>query len=69
MSYAKLEEQIRALPEEYLDEVSRYVEFVLFRYEQRKPKSEKEDLGQFFGSLSNLSDGMDFQRRVRDEWD
>ena len=69
MSYATLEEQIRSLPEEYLDEVSRYVEFVLFRYEHRKPETKRKDLGTFFGRLSSLSDGLAFQRRMRDEWD
>ena len=34
MSYAMLEEQIRALPEEYLEEISHYVEYILFRRDQ-----------------------------------
>ena len=36
MTYTKLEEKLRALPEECLEEVSQYVEFVLFKYEKEK---------------------------------
>ena len=58
MTYTKLEEKLRALPEECLEEVSQYVEFVLFKYEKEKKNENSK----------NLPDGMDLQRRVRDEW-
>lgn len=69
MSYAVLEKQIRSLPEECLPEVSDYIEFVLFRYEQRKQKDRKGNAGRYFGSIKTLPDGMELQRRLRDEWD
>ncbi len=34
MSYATLEAQIKTLPEDCLEEVSRYIEFVLFKLNQ-----------------------------------
>ena len=58
MTYTKLEEKLRALPEECLEEVSQYVE---------KNENSKNTYT-FFGSIKSLPDGMDLQRRVRDEW-
>ena len=39
MSYTMLEEKLKMLPEECLDEVSQYVEFILFRQEHKSRKS------------------------------
>lgn len=68
MTYTKLEEKLRALPEECLEEVSQYVEFVLFKYEKEKKNENSKNAYTFFGSIKSLPDGMDLQRRVRDEW-
>ena len=35
MSYAALEKQLQSLPEEYYEEVSHYVEYLLFRQKKR----------------------------------
>ena len=69
MSYSMLEAQIRTLPEDCLEEVSQYIEFVLFRISKAKTKQGNNDLGDFFGSIMSLPDGLEFQREVRDEWD
>ena len=68
MSYAILEKQIRALPEEYLDEVSSYIEFLLFRLKEKKDSAISEDKSSYFGSLPQMPDGMKLQRSARDEW-
>ncbi len=65
MSYAALERQLRSLPEEYLDEISRYVEFLQFR--QKKEAKSKTDLSGYFGCLKDLPDGLELQRSMRDE--
>lgn len=67
MSYATIEEQLRSLPEEYLDEISSYIEFIVFKHQMKEEK--KHDLSEYFGSVTTLSDGMDTQRSLRDEWD
>ena len=67
MSYATIEEQLRSLPEEYLDEISSYIEFIVFKHQLKEEK--KQDLSEYFGSVTTLSDGMDVQRILRDEWD
>jgi len=69
MSYATLEKQIRDLPEECLDEVSNYIEFLLFRMQMKKGNSSIQDKSEYFGILKDIPDGLDLQRRVRDEWD
>ena len=66
MSYATIEEQLRSLPEEYLDEISSYIEFIVFKHQLKEEK--KQDLSEYFGSVTTLSDGMDVQRSLRDEW-
>ena len=38
MSYAALEKQLQSLPEEYYEEVSHYVEYLLFRQKNGKKK-------------------------------
>ena len=44
MSYETLLEQIKAAPEECLDEISNYVNYVIYRYEKQneKPTSQLE---------------------------
>ena len=69
MSRVMLEKQIRSLPEEYLDEVSHYIEYVLFRIRTKDKTDQKHDLRSYFGVLKNLPDGMSFQKEVRNEWD
>ena len=68
MSHATLEKQIQSLPEDCLDEVANYIEYVLFRRKAKKETDQSADLSKFFGSVPGLADGMDFQRRARDEW-
>ena len=67
MSYATLERQIRSLPESCLEEVSRYIDFVI--YKQEKANSKEQNLSRYFGCLkSSLRDGLEMQRQMRDEW-
>ena len=68
MSHATLEKQIQSLPEDCLDEVAHYIEYVLFRRKVRTETDQSADLSEFFGSVTGLADGMDFQRKMRDEW-
>ena len=66
MSYATIEKQLRRLPECCLEEVSRYVEYLI--YKQEGMVKQNIDLEQYFGSIKTLPDGLDFQRSARDEW-
>ena len=42
MSYEALQEQIKAAPEECLDEISDFIDFVVYRYEKQNEKGEEE---------------------------
>ncbi len=68
MSYASLESQLKQLPEDCLDEVAKYVEFIIFRRNKIESLNKESDLTQFFGSIKNLPDGLEMQRSMRDEW-
>ena len=69
MSYTTLEKQIRLLPEECLEEVSDYIEFVIFKYQSKKRKERAVDTNSFFGLLKQLPDGLELRRSLRDEWE
>ena len=69
MSYETLAERIRLLPEDCLDEISNYIEFIIFRQKSQKDKMKDVDLKMFFGSVNSLPDGLKLQRSMRDEWD
>ncbi|WP_405343065.1 hypothetical protein [Fibrobacter sp.] len=45
MSYDVLEKELRLLPESYLEDVSKYIQFLLFQYEQERmaPLAESEE--------------------------
>ena len=68
MSHAILEEQVRALPDECVEEVSRYIEFVMYLRKKVSEEQSEYDISSFFGSVSSLPDGMELQREARDEW-
>ena len=68
MSYAMLEKQIQSLPEEYYEEISQYVEYLLFRQKNEKRKTESSAIGNYFGSIKDLPDGLAVQGAMRNEW-
>ena len=68
MSYETLEKQIRMLPEDCLDDVSHYIEFIIYRFQVHDKKQQASDLSNFFGIMKNMPDGLEAQRRLRNEW-
>jgi hypothetical protein len=69
MSLATLEKQIKTLPVDCLDEVSHYIEYLLYRKENFGSTSKQSNLSQYFGSVKHFPDGLEAQRGMRDEWD
>lgn len=68
MSYDTVLNQIKSLPEKYLDELSAMTQSLIYRYEQEMMQStENQGLGEYFGVL-DLGDGLSIQREVRNEW-
>lgn len=69
MSYEAVLTQVRSVPEECLDEISNYIDYVVYRYEkqaQTNPK-QKGNLSKYFG-IMDLGDGLEIQKEMRDEW-
>lgn len=58
MTYDTLEKQIRLLPEDCLDDVSHYIEFILYRLQSHSKKQQDSDLSDYFGIMKNLPDGL-----------
>ena len=67
MIYAAVEEQIHSVPEEYLNEIAEFIDYILFKAEKNKTENTAKT-SSYFGCLKNPIDGMAFQRNVRDEW-
>ena len=67
MSYTTIEDRIKAVPEEYLDEVSEYIDFILFKISKEK-KGASDNLSGYFGSIAKPMDGLAIQRNMRNEW-
>ena len=68
MPYDTLAKQIQAVPEEYLDEVAEYIDFILFKV-SRKPEMQKNKTSRYYGSITRPIDGMEAQRSMRNDWD
>ena len=68
MSYTVLEKQLQSLPEEYYEEVSQFVEYLLFRQEKERKNNDHSESEKFFGSIKDLPDGMMVQEAMRNEW-
>ena len=66
MSYDAVVEQVRSVPEEYLDDISRYISN-LMGGNKRKKKS--QGLREFYGALKIEGDPLEIQKQMRDEWD
>jgi len=63
MSYAALEEQIKTLPEEYLEDVSQYVQLLLYKVAVLKQEKEKQKVPVKFGlgkGLFTIPDDIHF---------
>lgn len=67
MSYAALEKKIKSVPEDCLDEISDYIEYLLYKRGIKANESE-EAISDCFGSLTLSVDPLEFQRSVRDAW-
>ena len=62
MSYDVLEKEIRQLPESYLEDVSKYIQFLLYQYEQER-MSALEESDEVFNA--KMQKGLDDVRNGR----
>ena len=66
MSRDEVIEQIKSVPEEYLDEISQYISD-LMNIRKSNGKENNRGLREFFGTM-NLGDGLEIQKQMRNEW-
>ena len=64
MSYALLEQKLLSVPEDCIDEVIDFVDFII----AKKSKENNNNCSSLFGLSKNKLDGLEAQRRMRDEW-
>ena len=64
MSYAILQEKMMALPEDCVEEVIDFMDFLI----AKRKKDLDNNCSSLFGLSQSKLDGLEIQRRVRDEW-
>lgn len=69
MLYTTLEKQIHSVPEEYLDEVAEFIDYILFKVNKDKNVSVINNTSEYFGCIERKIDGLQIQRSMRDEMD
>ena len=70
MSYEAVLTQVRSVPEACLDEISNYIDYVVYRYEKQTQTThkQKENLSEFFGAMQIDGDPLEIQKEMRNEW-
>ena len=68
MEYDLVVKQIQNVPKECLEDVSKYIDYILYRY---KTTSQEKcvDLSKHFGTLAIKKDALSIQKELRSEWD
>lgn len=68
MNYETVLTKVRTAPEVCLDEISKYIDYVLYRYEEQEKEKKKGNLSEFFGVLQIDGDPLEIQKEMRNEW-
>ena len=68
MSYDSMVEQIKAVPQEYLEEIENYIQFVLYRYTLSVKSNKDKNLSKYFGTVNFQKDGLSIQKEMSNEW-
>lgn len=68
MSYEAVLKQVKSVPEACLDEISNYIDYVIYRYEKQETEKKKGNLSEFFGTMKIDGDPLEIQKEMRNEW-
>ena len=68
MSYDSMVEQIKSVPQECLEEIENYIQFVLYRYALTEKNNKNKNLSKYFGAVDFNKDGLSIQKEMRNEW-
>ena len=67
MYYSTLEKKLKMLSDDNLDEIAKYVEFLLYKKNHTETMTHP-DVSEFFGRINVTEDPLKLQRKLRDEW-
>lgn len=68
MSYETMVEQIKLVPQECLEEIENYIQFVLYRNTLSVKSNTNKNLSKYFGTANFPKDGLFIQKEMRNEW-
>ena len=68
MSYETMVEQIKLVPQECLEEIENYIQFVLYRNTLSVKSNTNKNLSKYFGTVNFPRDGLFIQKEMRNEW-
>ncbi|MBQ4513844.1 MAG: DUF2281 domain-containing protein [Anaerolineaceae bacterium] len=68
MTYRTLERRIQEVPEEYLNEIADYVEYILYKINHRKTEDSDKEVSAYFGSIKRPMNGLEIQKELRNDW-
>lgn len=68
MSYDSMVEQIKSVPQECLEEIENYIQYILYRHSIVTTTTKNKDLSKYFGSVNFRKDGLSIQKEIRNEW-
>ena len=64
-----IEEKLRVLPPDCLEDVSAYIDFLLYCRSIASQRVDAQPVsGSYYGKLPSLPDGLTLQQGSRDEW-
>ena len=68
MSYDSMVEQIKSVPQECLEEIENYIQFVIYRHTLSVKSNKDKNLSKYFGTVNFQKDGLSIQKEMRNEW-
>ena len=68
MSYDSMVEQIKSVPQECLEEIENYIQFVIYRHTLSVKSNKDKNLSKYFGTVNFQKDGLSIQKELRNEW-
>ena len=68
MSYETMVEQIKLVPQECLEEIENYIQFVLYRNTLSVKSNTNKNLSKYVGTVNFPKDGLFIQNAMRNEW-
>ena len=68
MSYDSMVEQIKSVPQECLEEIENYIQYILYRHSIVTTTTKNKDLSKYFCSVNFPQDCLSIQKEIRNEW-